>query len=535
MFGQAAPSVGEAPSVDRHDADASLPGGAVPAAPGITSSRNRSGLDEDYKFTPRLFVPTIADGPKPTDIQRCLDGMRIVCRDVDGDFVDSEGNYIRIPRRDGDDPSSKQVLGLPYARVFWEMARGNLLLGVDGKTMYRRDRDDTGANAKLTGFHAIADLREGFGIDSKQAIKSMDRLARIMLASQAGRVQHGVRFGDCAFLRDRTGTLDVGTVKRIGPDDDRFAQPFEVSFDCGFDQKLADQARDWLKFVTAGEHSAMNLARMFACPLLEPFKSLSFLCYGQGGNGKGLLASALMSDPVTSSLAVGVDAHSLLGGPGVSQFATQQAAFRIIGTLWAIDQDADTVRLEQMTNLKKISTGDQQVGRLIGENSVVFAPRCTLVLMTNNPVIMPDTEALRRRQVSIRMQEGHTREQFLPLVRFIREHGAAPFMMVSCQLWEQHGDAPFTDVEIGDAATLTDHEQWIVDEIVKHGYAVTGENPLQGFGRRAPELGRQARTGLQGQEDPGQARANPHGRQPEEVPSLRERVRIGHGRRRTRI
>lgn len=445
-----------------------------------TATNNTVSTPTRERFTRKLSVPLIADGPKPGEIQKCLDGMHVVQSEAETDFVDSEGKRVKMPRKNPDDSASQPYLGLPYARVFWEMARGNLLLGVDDRTMYRRDRDDSGLNLRLTGFHVIASLAEGFSIDGKKAIKSMDRLARVMMRQIPERVQHGLKFSDCAYIRDRKGALSVGPVKRIDSSDPRFAQPFELSFDCECSRTLADEAVRHLRSITAEEHSAQNLARMFACPVLEPYKALSFLVFGNGGNGKGLLCNALTSDPVTAGLTTTVNAKDLLGGQtGAGGFSTQQEAYRLIGKLWALDQDADTVKLEQMTNLKKISTGDAQVGRLIGENAIQFSPRCTLVLMTNNSVIMPDTQALRRRQVSVRMKDGRTQEEFLPLISFIQEYGVAPFMMASAALWEKQGDMPFTDVEIGDPNTLTEHEEWLVDQIVANGFAITGDNPYK--------------------------------------------------------
>lgn len=95
---------------------------ACPA--GETPMWEVSKTDEDYKFTPSLYVPKVADCPKPEEIQRCLNGMRIVQRDSEGDFVDSEGNFVRIPRRDDDSPKASQLLGLPYARVFGRWRAG---------------------------------------------------------------------------------------------------------------------------------------------------------------------------------------------------------------------------------------------------------------------------------------------------------------------------------------------------------------------------------------------------------------------------
>lgn len=436
------------------------------------------GTAMEQSFRERLLVPTIADGPKPAEIQLCLDGMQIVSKDADADFVDSLGRFVRFPRRDPLDPQAAPILGLPYGRVLWELKQGNILLGEDSKTVFRRDRDDTGMNSLLASFHAIKSVEQGFGIDAKKMIPGFDRLVRVMLNTQTNvRVRHGIKYSNLAFWRDRrTGAIDAPVI-RLRPGDEVFDDPFELQFSVPFDDALVKQARAFIDFVAADPHSADNLARMFATPLLEPYKLLSYLLYGQGGNGKGTLGDALRHDPVTAPLTTSVDAKKLLGGDRGSGFSQEQQLNVIVGKLWAIDTDAEEVRLDQMTSLKKMSTGDPQYARRVQQDSVEVSARCTLILLTNNAVIMPDTEALRRRQVSVRFKDGRKKQDFLPLRMFIHEHGVAPFMMLSCNIWADCGDDVWTDVEIGDAATCSDYELWIIDRIVENGFAINGDNP----------------------------------------------------------
>lgn len=106
-----------------------------------------------------------------------------------------------------------------------------------------------------------------------------------------------------------------------------------------------------------------------------------------------------------------------------------------------------------------------------------FTPKCTFVIATNNPVITTMTAASARRFVYIRMKDGRSPSEFAPLLKFRAEHGAAPFIMASCKLWQLEGDEPYRDVVIGDSNDLSQAEQWIVDSIVALGYAVSGANP----------------------------------------------------------
>lgn len=177
-------------------------------------------------------------------------------------------------------------------------------------------------------------------------------------------------------------------------------------------------------------------------------------------------------------LSAAVTSKTLLGGRnGNGGFSTDQETLKLIGALWAYDEDADTITLEQATLLKKIGTGDTMVARHVQENAVSFRNKATFIIASNNPVIMSMTEALERRRVFVRMRDGRADEEFVDLLRFRDEHGIAPFLMASCRLWEVRGDKPWNDVVIGSADDLTEAQQWIVDCIVANGYAVSRDNP----------------------------------------------------------
>lgn len=246
--------------------------------------------------------------------------------------------------------------------------------------------------------------------------------------------------------------------------------------DVDYSDELVSQAGRFLHFVTADSHSAENLGRMFATPLLEPYEHLFYVLYGGGGNGKGILLDTLHRS--LPELSAAVTSKTLLGGRnGNGGFATDQETLKLIGALWAYDEDADTITLEQATLLKKIGTGDTMVARRVQENAVSFKNKATFIIASNNPVIMSMTEALERRRVFVRMRDGRAEEEFADLLKFRDEHGIAPFLMASCRLWEVRGDKPWNDVVIGSADDLTEAQQWIVDCIVANGYAVSRDNP----------------------------------------------------------
>ncbi|PST47271.1 hypothetical protein CPA40_00055 [Bifidobacterium callitrichos] len=327
-----------------------------------------------------------------------------------------------------------------------------------------------GGAAGQHSWHAIGSIEDEYHVKgSNKVYLPWNTQMRVECSKLPGRVRHGVKFANLAFYR-----ID-GRVRRVTPDRPLFDDPFEVSLSEEYDDGLVAEAGRFLRFVTADEHSAQNLGRMFATPLLEAYKHLFYVLYGGGGNGKGILLGALnRSFP---GLSTAVNAKTLLGGAkGAGGFATDQEMLKLIGALWAYDEDADIITLEQATLLKKIGTGDMMAARRIQENTVSFRNKATFIIASNNPVIMANTEALKRRRVFVRMRDNRAEAEFRDLLAFRAEHGAVPFLMASCRLWER-SDKPWDDVAIGSGDDLSEHEQWIVDQIIVQGYAVSGDNP----------------------------------------------------------
>jgi hypothetical protein len=410
---------------------------------------------------------TIPDGP--SNVGTVLHGLEVTHKREDHDFYDRLGRSISVPRRQTD-KSYTAYFDDGYAKALWDFRNDSLLLGDDGKTLYVRDVDQSGANRLLDTWHAISSLETEYHVSKGKTYLPWNQQMQVECAKLDRRVRHGVKFRNMAFIRED------GRVVRKLPGSGTFGEPFELTIDADYDQGLAVQAVSYMSDVTADLHSARNLGRMFATPLLEPYKHLTYVMYGDGGNGKGILLGSLASS--FPGLAVAVDSQKILGGRrGTGGFSSDQEMTKLIGALWAYDEDADTITLDQMTLLKKISTGDTVVARRIQENAVSFTPKCTFVVATNNPVITTMTAASARRFVYIRMRDGRSPDEFAPLLEFRAAYGAAPFIMASCKLWELDGDEPFRDVVIGDSNDLSQAEQWIVDSIVATGYAVSGDNP----------------------------------------------------------
>ena len=407
----------------------------------------------------------IPDGP--SHVQQVLNSMQVTTFDDRHAFYDRRGRSVSVPRGERDTPYFDDG----YAKALWDYRNDSLALGEDDETIFVRDVDYTGENRLLDSWHAISSLESEYHIKKSAAYQPWNTQLIVEARKLPIRVKHGIKFLDRAFYREDGQIV-------CSKDPDVLSQPFELSIPVEYDAQLAAQAVTYLRDVTVDDHSAENLGRIFATPLLEPYKHLTYIMYGDGGNGKGILLNAIhRSFP---DLAASVDSQKLLGGRrGSGGFSTDQEALKLISALWAYDEDADVISLEQMTLLKKISTGDTLVARRIQENAVTVKPHATFIIATNNPVVTTMTVASSRRFAFVRMRDGRKAAEFTGLLDFIREYGIYPFIMSSCMLWFKRGDEPYRDIAIGSIDDLSEAEQWLVDQICEQGYAVSGLNPFK--------------------------------------------------------
>ncbi|WP_338154596.1 DUF5906 domain-containing protein [Bifidobacterium dentium] len=417
-------------------------------------------------------MPIVANACTPDAVQDFLDRATPVSMRTVADFIDAYGRRVAIPLgSEGRSP----VLPEGYARCWWELKCRDLLLGDDDETVFRRNFD--GKTRKLTtSYHRVNDIETEFGVPSQKTISGMQALLVQVLRERHDRprVHKGIRFDGAAFIREKSEHGKT-YVHRIDASDERLREPFELQFDCKFDDELVDEARGWLAWMTNDEHSADNLCRFFANPILEAKKDRTFLGYGQGANGKGTMWEALEQDPATAAFCTTFSSETLFptGSPSTAQ---EQAPLGLVGKLWACDPDSSPISSAQETMLKKLTTGDPVIARQLKQSNSVVRNKATLVIFTNNEVCLSNTTALDRRIVNIRFKDGHKAVEFLPLRAFLEEHGIAPFIMSSCVLWES-GDEPWTDVVINDEDSMTDYELAIADAIVDHGYAAIPDLP----------------------------------------------------------
>jgi len=406
----------------------------------------------------------------PNYVGEVINGMIVINLKKTNSFIDMFGNIVDMPVNSNGHPYYAEG----YYRAAWDLRCGNLRLSEDGKTLYRRDADMSGKTRKLRTWHEIANLEGEYGIPSgRQRIRAWSQFI-MNEADKNPPVYRGMRFNDYACLRTKNGV----EVYKLDDNDDK------AFIFCDMTAKTDEEtvkwqfhtACQWTTWLTADEHSAQNLTRMFATPFLEPYKHLTYVLYGGGGNGKGILLGRMARQ--YPKYASAFNTKRFADGKG---FTAEQESRKIIGKYWLFDEEADVLDQNSMTQIKRLSTGEAVVARKIGENAMTFQPKATLVIATNEPFVSAQAEASNRRFVFIRMKEGRSAKDFETFINWIDANGIVPFLYASCYTWAKCGDNPWNDVTIGGQYDMTDSEEWVRDCICRDGYAISKDNP---YGKR---------------------------------------------------
>ena len=380
-------------------------------------------------------------------------------------YIDRNGDIIdfRSPQSD------KLRCDIGYYQAMWDLRGDNLRLD-DSRNgqpqLYARDLDLSGEFKTIHSWHVVTSIETEYGIPRNRSSRGWTTLVRLMLRDRPKLIR-GIAVNDKCFLP----TSGKAIARDVQPGEEFWLHEYTNEDNAS---KVLATADAILRQVTNDEHSYENLRRSFATPFLEPYKELSYILYGGGGNGKGILLNALKRAYPNQAAIIDVDRLGRATG-----FSGEQAARDIIGRYWAIDPEADVIDERSMTQIKRLSTGDPMNARGIGENTVTFSPKATLLVATNNPVITAQGAASDRRMVYIRMRDGHVENgmSFDDISRFVNEHGFLPFLILSATAWTMPGSMTRRDVSIGSPADLEDAEAWLRDRICSDGYAIQSENP----------------------------------------------------------
>ena len=393
----------------------------------------------------------------PMMANKCISSMVESSNPDSHCFPDGRGKYVRY-----DSNVDGKIYAHPgYYRALWKALKGDIRIGEDGEQLYRRVATIEGPTENWKPFDSVS---VEFNIPKAKQEYGWTNAVRYIAQQNGLVVKRGIRIGRRAWWNDGDAFNQHIAAHNV---DDKYA--FEMYIDPKDVQaEQVEQARQFMQWLTADQHSYENLQAMWATPFLESYKHLGYILYGEGGNGKGILLERGLMNQFKREAHV-VKASALASS---SKFEAGQEVTRLAGAWWAIDPESATISEPVFETLKSICTGSTLTGRAIGQNAITVNNRSTLVIATNMPVSTPRTGAFDRRIAVIRMVDGRKPSDFAPLLDFIDTYGVTPFIIASCQFWENavnerdDWNDPWTDVSAGSELNLDDMEQYIVDHIV---------------------------------------------------------------------
>lgn len=354
------------------------------------------------------------------------------------------------------------LVPIGYQKAIWELRESHLRWCQSEKRLYRRDADmgdHPGERYLLNSWHPVKSIEDEYGIESKaQQLPAYSET--IVRESQRlewfARVERGVRIDPLVWVRRDGHVVCV----RDEPDL-AVTQTFDTR---GMSREAIAQAERICRWLTVDEKSARNLLRMFATPWLEPFKQLSYVFSGHGGDGKTLIMS--------QAVIAGVGIDRVYPAFNVQQFcangsymsARESMVDAMDGMAFAYDDEAGAVGESMLPALRALSTGASMQARVIGGKYRTVTPSATVVILTNQGFADSNESSDRRRFVKVEFHasKGRSYDEYHAIELFVRDHPAAMFA-ASCMLWEQ-SDVPEV-VNLSPARQISDEMYWIINEI----------------------------------------------------------------------
>lgn len=402
-----------------------------------------AGLFHDLELT---FTPA-----NDWTVVRTITGhnLKLVC---DGD---GNGKRAKIP-----------VVHPGYQKAVWELREGHLRYCPSQDRLWRRDADESdheGPRLLLNSWHPVKTIEDEYAIGTNS--RSNDRMPAMSAtilreakrAQWFAQVERGVRCDPCVWIRQNGRVVELH-----GEDDIAVTQTFDPK---GMGNAAVDQAWRIVRWLTVDEPSARNLMRMFATPWLEPFKQLTYILSGHGGDGKTLI----MRQAVLGVLGV----NRVFPGFSVAQYCgtggytlgRESMNDAMDGKAFAYDDESCEVTEPMLPYLRALSTGSQMQARVQGGKYRTVTPTATMVLLTNMPFADSSENSDRRRFVKIEMHAstGRSYDEYHAIELFAKAHPAA-FYAASCRLWAE-SDEPDV-VNLSPARSITDEMYWLVSEIL---------------------------------------------------------------------
>lgn len=355
------------------------------------------------------------------------------------------------------------IIHAGYQKAIWDLREGHLRWCPSEHRLYRRDtdmEDHPGERRTLNSWHPVKSIEAEYCIDRPTAQQPGYSAAIVREAQRVqwfAQVERGVRIDPCVWVR-----RDGRVVQVRDESDLAVTQTFDTR---GMSREAVRQAERICRWLTVDEKSYRNLVRMFATPWLEPFKQLSYVLSGHGGDGKSLV----LSQVVLNTLGVG----KVFPAFNTTQFCEvggftlnrESMADAMDGMSFAYDDEAGSVSEDMLPALRALSTGTPMQARVQGGKYHTVTPSATIVLLTNQGFADSSESSDRRRFVKVEFHanNGRSYDEYHAIELFAHEHPAA-FFALSCELWEHEGDTPEI-VNLSPARQISDEMYWLITEI----------------------------------------------------------------------
>lgn len=353
-----------------------------------------------------------------------------------------------------------------YQKAIWELREGHLRYCPSQDRLWRRDADESdhgGDRLLLNSWHPVKSIEDEYSIGTnnrsgeRMPAMSATILREAKRSQWFAQVERGVRCDPCVWIRQ-----DGRVVELRGESDIAVTQTFDPA---GMGSAAVDQAWRIARWLTVDEPSARNLIRMFATPWLEPFKQLTYVLSGHGGDGKTLvMRQAVMGVLGVGRVFPGFSVAQYCGGGGYT-LGRESMNDAMDGKAFAYDDESCEVTEPMLPYLRALSTGSQMQARVQGGRYRTVTPTATMVMLTNMPFADSSENSDRRRFVKVEMHssKGRTYDEYHAIELFVKKHPAA-FFVASCRLWAE-SDEP-DRVNLSPARSITDEMYWLISEIL---------------------------------------------------------------------
>lgn len=386
---------------------------------------------------------------------------------------------------DGGDTATEHRKKIPvvaagYQKAIWELREGHLRYCPSQQRLWRRDPDTSdheGERLILNSWHPVKTIEDEYHIGTNARSSERNPLYSATILREAKRsqwfdqVERGVRCDPCVWVR-REGRIvclqdepDIAVTQTFSP--------------AGMGNQALRDAKRILEWLTVDEKSCANLCRMFATPWLEPFKQLSYVLSGHGGDGKTLIArQAILGVLGVGKVFPGFSVQGYCTGGGYT-LGRESMNDEMDGKAFAIDDEACAVTEDMLPFLRALSTGSQVNARVTGGRYRVMTPSATLLILTNMQFADSGENSDVRRfiKVEFHQSKGRSYDEYHAIEGFCHRHPAA-FFVLSCRLWERSDEPEI--VNLSPARTISDEMYWLISEIAsndeQYGVQVASRN-----------------------------------------------------------